>query len=35
VPGRRQPGAGLRFLELDGGTSRALHHFVVAARAIG
>ncbi len=35
VPGRRQPGAGFRFLELDGGTSRALHHFVAASRAYG
>jgi CheY-like chemotaxis protein len=34
-PGRRRPGAGFRFLELDGGTSRALHHFVAATRAIG
>ena len=35
VPGRRQPGGGFRFLELDGGTSRALHHFVAASRACG
>ena len=35
VPGRRRPGAGFRFLELDGGTSRALHHFVATSRVLG
>jgi CheY-like chemotaxis protein len=35
VPGQKQRGAGFRFLELDGGTARALAHFVEAARSFG
>ena len=35
LPGRTQRGAGFRFLDLDGGTARALGHFVDAARTFG
>ena len=35
LPGEKQRGAGFRFLELDGGTARALAHFVEAARSFG
>ena len=35
LPGNKQRGAGFRFLELDGGTARALAHFVEAARSFG
>jgi two-component system, OmpR family, response regulator len=35
VPGRGKPGAGLRFLELDGATSRALGDFVDSSLALG
>jgi CheY-like chemotaxis protein len=35
LPGQKQRGAGFRFLELDGGTARALDHFVEAARTFG
>ena len=34
LPSRGERGAGLRFLELDGGTSRALGHFVEATHAL-
>jgi CheY-like chemotaxis protein len=34
LPTRGARGAGLRFLELDGGTSRALGHFVEASHAL-
>jgi CheY-like chemotaxis protein len=34
LPGREQRGAGFRFLELDGETSRALAHFVDARRSL-
>ena len=35
LPGHKQRGAGFRFLELDGGTSRALAHFVETTRMFG
>jgi hypothetical protein len=34
LPSRGARGAGLRFLELDGSTSRALAHYVDASRAL-
>jgi CheY-like chemotaxis protein len=34
-PGRQKSGAGFRFLELDGATSRALGHFVDSSLALG